>query len=329
MANNIDPKISIIVPVFNGKEYISKCLDTLHGQTLFDIEIIIVDDNSSEDIKTAIRDYLKDSRICYIRLENNCGPGGARNVGLKKATGKYIGFCDCDDWVDFNYYEQCFYYMEQNSADIGMLSLVRESDTSEKERIFKCHYEQFMKLDSDKTIKILTYQLSAGIKVIPPCTNKIYRKTFLNSISALFEERMYFQDVLFAFHTITQTNNIICIPKAEYHHYRRNDSIIQSFSKKHIDDFTKLFSLIRRYLRKNDLYERYCLNYYSLCSHFYNIIVKQIFQFVPEEKSKKEFLRLSFAALKKVVDFEEYFEFVSAEEIRRHIQPHISDTFLY
>jgi glycosyltransferase involved in cell wall biosynthesis len=323
------PMISIIVPVFNTKKQLPTCLDTLHAQTLKDFEVIIVDDHSTEDILSNIKDYLDDSRFIYIRLEKNRGPGGGRNEGLAQARGKYIGFCDSDDWVDLNYYQEGVAWMEQRQADIGMFSLVRESDIQTQEQLYKCRYVVFMELNSDISIKILTRQFNAGIKIIPACTNKIYRKSFLDSIEAKFEENMYFQDVLFSFHTLTKSNKIICIPNVEYHHYRRKDSIIQSFSSKHIDDFVKLFTLIKQYLQTNNLYDRYCFNYYKLCSHFYNIIIRQIFQFVVDEKDKKMYIRESFAGLKKVVDFDEYFEYVSAEELRRHIQPHIDDTFLY
>lgn len=329
MEKVTQPMVSVIVPVFNTLKQLPTCLDTLRAQTLKDFEVIIVDDHSSEDIFSHIKDYLDDSRFSYTRLKKNRGPGGGRNEGLSLAMGKYIGFCDSDDWVDLNYYQDGVTLMEQRQADIGMFSLVRESDIQTKNKLYKCRYDVFMELNSDIVIKILTYQFNAGIKIIPPCTNKIYRKSFLDSIEAKFEENMYFQDVLFAFHTLTKSNKIICIPNAEYHHYRRINSIIQSFSSKHINDFVKLFTLIKQYLQKTNLYDRYCHNYYKLCSHFYNIIIRQIFQFVADEKDKKMYIRESFTGLKKIVDFDEYFEYASAEELRRHIQPHIDDTFLY
>ncbi|MCL2064740.1 MAG: glycosyltransferase [Candidatus Cloacimonetes bacterium] len=329
MKKESQPMLSIIVPVFNTIKQLPTCLDTLLAQTLNSLEIIVVDDHSTDDIFTSIKNYLKDFRLSYIRLDKNRGPGGARNAGLARSIGKYVGFCDSDDWVDFNYYQEGIYLMEQYQADIGMYTFVRESDVPTREKLYKCRYDTFMELSPDIAFKTLTYQLNAGIKVIPPCTNKIYRKSFLDTIEANFEENMYFQDVLFTIHTFMKSNKIICIPNTEYHHYRRPNSIIQSFSSKHIKDFVKLFTLIKQYLQRENKYECYCLNYYKLCSHFYNIIIRQIFQFVADEKDKKTYIRESFAGLKQVVDFEEYFEYITAEELRRHIQPHINDTFLY
>lgn len=322
--------LSIIVPVHNTKKELVTCLDSLIHQTVKDFEIIIVDDNSDEDIQTIVASYSNMfTQIKYIRLNDSKGPGGARNIGLENAQGEYVGFCDSDDWVDLDYYEKGIYYMQKSNADIGMYSQLREYDYVPITPVYKCKYDSFMELTPDITLKIMTYQLSVGIKVIPPCINKIYKKKFLDQIEARFEEHMYFQDVLFAFHTILSSQKIICIPSTVYHHYKRSNSIIQSFDDKHIHDFQKLFILIKKYLKSKYLYENYIFNYYSLMDHFYNIIIREIFQFISDENIRKKYICKSFSALKDIVVLEEYMEYTSAEKLRQHIQPHINDTTLY
>lgn len=323
------PIISVIVPVRNTKEYLPICLDTMRSQTISSLEVLIIDDCSDQNIRKIVEPYLSDSRFRYYRLEQCLGPGGARNAGLDAASGKYIGFCDSDDWVDLNFYETAVKFMDRSGADIGMCTLMRETDGSAGDHIYKCKYDQAINLSPDIAIKIMTYQYDAGIKVIPPCTNKIYRKAFLDRFHVRFQNHMYFQDVLFAFQTFLQAGKIICIPNVRYHHFRRPDSIIQSFSSKHIDDFAQLFSLISAFLKEKGLYEQYQHNYYKLCEHFYNIIVREIFQFVQTENEKKQYLRASFVAFKQVVNLDEYLEYTTAEKLRQHIQPHILDTTLY
>ena len=325
----IYPKLSIIVPIYNTNKHLLTCLDNLQAQTLDSFEVLIIDDHSSDDLMPLLNQYLQDQRFKYKRLSMQKGPGGARNAGLEIAQGEYIGFCDSDDWVDLNYYEYSVNFMEKHQADIGMCTLVREADGYYREQLYKCKYDQFIKLTPDMAIKIMTYQFDSGIKVIPPCTNKIYRKKFLQSLDVHFEEHMFFQDVYFSFQTILRANMVICIPHVRYHHYRRAHSIIQSFEQKHIDDFCRLFTLIRDFLKAEGLYKRYCFNYYKLCEHFYNIIIRQIFEFVKYEEERKRYMLLSFKALKQIVKLEEYFEYASAEELRLHIQPHITDTTLY
>lgn len=323
------PLLSVIIPVHNAISYLQTCLDSICMQAISNIEIIVIDDASDDDIYSLIQKYEKDHNLIYKKLSIQSGPGGARNVGLDIASGKYIGFCDSDDWIDYNYYSVAINYMETNGADIGMCTQVREYDYQLNKKIYKCKYTEFFAITPDIAFRTMTYQYQNGIKVIPPCINKIYRHDFLKKYHFRFEENMYFQDVYFSCQTILHANKIICIPNVEYHHYKRNNSIIQSFNQKHTDDFSRLFTLIRDYLKTEDLYETYCFNYYRFLEHFYNIIIREIFEFVVDDNVRKEHIAYSFRKVKPLINFKEYMEFMSAEEIRQHIQPQIKDTTLY
>ncbi len=91
------PKVSIIVPVYNVEKYLSTCLDSLINQTLKDIEIICINDGSTDNSLNILNEYAqKDTRIIVINKENS-GPGSCRNLGIEKATGEYIQFVDSDD----------------------------------------------------------------------------------------------------------------------------------------------------------------------------------------------------------------------------------------
>jgi len=327
MAAN--PTISVIVPVHNTKECLQTCLDTLISQTISSLEVLIIDDCSDQNISEIAAPYLADPRFRYYRLDQCLGPGGARNAGLDAASGKYIGFCDSDDWIDYNYYSVATTYMESSGADIGMCTQVREYDYWHNKKVYKCKYNEFLTVTKDVAFRTMTYQYQNGIKVIPPCINKIYRHDFIKKYHFRFERDMYFQDVYFSCQTLLHANKIICIPDVEYHHYKRNDSIIQSFDQKHMDDFAKLFTLIRDYLKTENLYETYCFNYYKFLEHFYNIIIREIFEFVVNDKERKTYIAYSFSKIKPLINFKEYIEFTSAEEIRQHIQPHITDTTLF
>ena len=102
-----NPKVSIIIPVYNVEQYLPKCLDSIINQTLKDIEIICINDGSIDNSLSILKEYAsKDDRIIIIDKENE-GQGIARNLGIKKAKGKYIGFVDPDDWVDIQMFEKC------------------------------------------------------------------------------------------------------------------------------------------------------------------------------------------------------------------------------
>ena len=96
-----DPKISIIVPVFNSADYLRRCLNSLINQSLKEIEILIVDDCSTDNSIEIIEEYLrKSNQIIFIKNETNVLPGVIRNNGVQMAKGKYIMFVDSDDWID-------------------------------------------------------------------------------------------------------------------------------------------------------------------------------------------------------------------------------------
>lgn len=326
-----DCLLSVIVPVYNTKQYLARCMDALVAQTLCDMEIIIIDDCSDENIEEVILPYIESNckKIYFERLNHRVGPGGARNRGIEIATGKYIAFCDSDDWVDVTYYDVCVETMERYNACMGMCSLVRVYDYMQKKTLYKCKYEHEIHLNGDYALKIMTKQIDVEFLIIPSTINKIYRRSFLDEIKLRFVEERLFEDLLFSFISVMNAKKIICIPTVLYHHYKRPNSIVQSFDKKHIDDFIDIFSLLKNHLELVGCYEKYMFNYYKFLEQFYNLIVREIFEFVIDEKQQKDYLAYSFQKIKNLIVFEEYMEYTTAEQLRQHIQPHISDTTIY
>lgn len=323
-------KASVIITTHNTEKYLFKCIDSIINQTLPDIEIIIVDDASTDNTpKIAENLALQYDNILFLPLSISCGPGGARNKALLQATGEYISFIDSDDWVDLNYLEMMYNKAKQLNADIVTCSLMREYDYNISSPLYKCKYDQDYVLSGETAFRIMTNEYNYGIKFLPSALNKIYKKTFLTDNSLKFPENIYFEDQPFSYSCTLAANKVICIPNVVYHHYKRSGSIVQSFSQKNIDDMMTAYKMIKDYLYKNNIYEKFRFNYYSSLQHFYNLIVRQIFEFVTDENTKKTYLKYSFTQLKKLVTVDEYVDFLSAEELRKHIQPHIVDTTIY
>ena len=112
------PKVSIIIPVFNVEMYLKECLDSVLGQTLKDIEVICVDDGSTDASPQMLREYAeKDERLKIIYQENK-GAGTARNVGMKEARGKYLFFMDSDDYCALDFLEKTTKYADEKKSDI-------------------------------------------------------------------------------------------------------------------------------------------------------------------------------------------------------------------
>ena len=323
------PIMSIVIPIHKYEAYFDKCLDFLVAQTLSNIEIIIVDDCSENAISNYIPQYLNDCRLKYVRLNCKSGPGGARNKGIDMSNGTYITFCDSDDWIDLNYCQKACEMLDLTNADIAMCGQIREYDTPTKTPLYKCRYDTFYELSGEMAFQLMTYNYHSEIRVIPPCNNKIYRRTFLENNYFRFQENVYFQDTIFSVETILNCKKIICVPNVLYHHYRRKGSIIQSFDQKHINDFKNLGVSIRQYLINNNIYNKYSKNYYNLITHFYGVIIREIFQFVTDDYQRKENMLQTLSIFEEIIDKEEYIKFLTAEHLRQHLVPNMEDTTLY
>lgn len=322
--------LSVIIPIKDTLPYFKKCLDSMVSQTCQNIEIIVVDDNSKQNIKDFLLSY-NDDRIIYIKCDKTLGPGGARNRGIDIACGRYIAFCDSDDWVDLNYYERIINYMDKYELDIVMTSMKREFPIScDNTETYMCKYNQKYSLSPEIALKILSKEYNEfEIKIVPACMNKIYRKQFLSNINARFEEGVYFQGVLFTVYTFLRTNKIEILPDVEYHHFRRANSVVQSFDEKHIVDFGNCCRTLRKYFYDSNTFELFKFSYYCLCNKYFNLIVQEMFEYVHSEKEIKKYLQQLLNLYIENVDISDLFEFLSAEEIRQHIQPNLTDTKLY
>ena len=322
-------KYSIIIIIKNTKKYLSKCLDSVVNQTFRDFEIIIVDDCSDESSQDIVKQYQSVTfPLQYIYLKKSIGPGGARNRGLEAAKGDYVLFIDSDDWIDVDCLQKATPILEQYQADIGMYSLVRNYDMMLTEPYYKCKYDDIQILNGITAFKIMSGKYDFGITISPSPVNKIYKRNYLIDNKITFLEEVYYEDIFWGFRTLLANGKVVTIPITKYHHYKRMGSIVQSLSEKHFNDLEKIFIIIKKFMKEQSIYDEYAFDYYKIFERFYNLLIRQIFEFSQSEEERKRWLIYSFHTLKKVVSVTEYMTYFSAEEIRRHLQPHITDTTL-
>lgn len=319
------PLVSVIIPVFNTEEYLEKCLDSIVNQSLADIEILVINDCSEGDTEAVLDKYASNSKIKYHKLNKNIGLGAVRNLGIKKATGKYVTFCDSDDWVDFFLYEYMASALENTKSEIAICGILKEFPYGDKS-VIKSSFEKEIVLNADTAFKIMTFQYDFGITITPSANNKMIRKSFLDKHEISFAERVYYEDLYFSFKTLLLTDKVVCIPKYYYHYFRRDKSIIISISKYHIDSFYHVFKQLKDFLKFNNLFNEYKYNYYKFGERFYNLIIRQIFEFGGDDRIKKELLEYSVNHVKKLITMREFFEYTSAEKLRKHLQPYITNT---
>lgn len=322
-----NPILSVIVPVDGTEAYVRKCLDSIINQTFADIEIIVVNDWSPGNIDQIMLPYLERPNIKYVKPDKKLYIGGARNLGMTKAAGKYITFCDSDDWLDLSMYEEMIGAMEETGADIATCSLFREY-TDHQNGIYKCFYDRRYILDGTLAFKIFTFQYQFEIIIVGQVTNKIYRQDFIHENGLYFLDELYYEDLDYNFRAILHAKRFICVPHVRYHHLRRENSFVQSISQKHISDFFAIFKEIKIHLNERNCYEEYKFNFYAFAERFYNLLIRQIFEFELDDARRKEMLAYSFSFLPLVFNLEEFMQYSAAEKIRKHLQPYISDTII-
>ena len=189
-----NPRVSVIVPVYNGEKYIERCLYYLISQTIKDIEIIIVNDGSTDNTMNIVEKIAKkDGRIKILEQENKL-QGSARNKGLSIAKGEYIGFCDADDYIDYEYYEKLYKTAKKYDADIALAENVRVSNTKYKPRL---NIKQELVF-----VDILDKFNACNQKKNECPTNKIYRTSYLLENNILFPEGVYCEDKLFSVQSV-------------------------------------------------------------------------------------------------------------------------------
>lgn len=216
--------ISIIVPVYNSKDRITKCIASILNQTYKNIEILMVDDGST-DGSGLICDGLVEENpgICRVIHQKNMGVSAARNVAIANARGEYIGFVDSDDYIEPNFLEKLFAAMEQNDADI----VVSYFNVIKGDEIFppKMEPKDTLYYDTNHDDVFLNFFNSKrGITTV--LWNKIYRKELFNNIA--FKEGAKYEDKLIMHHLLDRAKRIVYINYYGYHYWISADGITSS-----------------------------------------------------------------------------------------------------
>ncbi|MEH7356562.1 glycosyltransferase family 2 protein [Neobacillus drentensis] len=248
----MNPKISIIVPVFNVEPYIHECIKSILNQSFKDFELILVNDGSSDRSGDICDEYSKEDERIFVIHKKNGGQSSARNRGINAAKGDYIGFIDSDDWIHSDMYKILYEKASETEADITACNIV-EYQKDGTERLF-CYdntdhlYDRNAAMNEIYLNERLTYS---------PC-NKIYKRELFNGIR--FKEGYILEDMDFAYKIIHQSNKIYYTGQALYYYrYNDNSTLRKTFSKKRLDE----------YQVRKDMYSFYLEHYPNQANEVY------------------------------------------------------------
>ena len=221
-----NPKISVIVSVYNTEKYIEKCLDSLLNQTYSNIEIVVINDCSTDGSLKILKKYAKKyDNMILIENKENKGLSYSRYVGLEKATGEYIGYIDSDDYVDSTYYEQMMKAIKKEKSEIAIADMkIVYEDGSFPDYVSKgCNGEV-------NTLNIIKNGLAAS------ACNKLFKREIIDKYK--FSEGKLNEDLAVILPSIVAAKKISYVENNNYYYVQHTGSIQNSrFSDRRFDIF--------------------------------------------------------------------------------------------
>ena len=254
--------VSVIVPFYNVENYIEKCLNTLVHQTLEDIEIILVNDGSTDRSMVVVKKFLEQypDKITYLEKENG-GLSDARNYALPYAKGEYIAFLDSDDYVEKTMYKDMYELAKKEDSDMVECNFYWEYPNKKKEDIGVVYNGKKEMLEK---VRVVAW-------------NKLIKKEVLEKSKVTFPKGYRYEDVEFTYKLIPYLDKVSFLKKPCVHYIQREGSISNNQNERNKEIFDVLEHVIDFY-KENDLYEEYKdeLEYvyvrYAFCSSLLRIV---------------------------------------------------------
>lgn len=219
--------VSAIVPVYNSEKFLEVCIQSLKNQTLNDIEMIFINDGSTDNSLEILEKYQKlDNRIIIINQENK-GPSVARNAGLRIAKGEYISFIDSDDWINENMYQEMYQNAQENNSDAVICDMKLIGKNNEL-------YINGITLNipfynKEKVLQHIYQELLSNSQ-FNSAANKLYKSRIIKSHNISFNKEIYYaEDWLFNVDFFDKVSNVSYINKAFYYYRRGHESSSSSY----------------------------------------------------------------------------------------------------
>ena len=296
------PKVSVIVPVYNTEKYLDRCLESLINQTFKDIEIIIVNDGSTDNSEEIIKKYVKQyPDIMKYIFQKNQGLSSARNNGVKLATGKYISFVDSDDYIDVDLYKNLENIM---NGDIDLIKFKMVKTDENLKNLQKIEGPVFGPIDGQEAFNLLVFK---DILLEPACIYLYKRETYLKN-KFQFSEKKYHEDFGLIPIILIKSKKVVSVDIYGYYYVQSNSSIT-----------------------RNDNYEKQKKSAYDLLYHYDNL-QKQIKNIKPKTRENilQYYTNSILLATKKLnkKDINKYIKEIKKRKLTDNIKPKNMKTFI-
>lgn len=271
--------LSIIIPVYNAEKFLENCLNSIINQTFKDYEVILINDGSTDDSKTICQRYETTfDNISYIETENN-GPSHARNIGLKYAKGKYIGFVDADDYIDKNMYRELINSAEEYKAEITICEYIRVWQNG-KQIISNNSISENILIESQIKDKLLRNYYTNNTEMLASPCNKIYLREFILNSKINFNQNLIRGEDWWFNLLLYENASRISFINIPLYMYRQDN--MNSIMKKMSINYYEEWKTAREYLnKKNEVYQfkmDYNIYYQELLMNIHALLINIVKQ---------------------------------------------------
>lgn len=278
------PKVSIIIAAYNTEKYIRTALDSIFNQTLEEIEVIVVDDGSTDSTKDIIESFRKKYEFKYISHSTNKKLGQARNEGIKNATGEYIMFVDSDDYIIPTAAEELYNEATDDNADIVIFDYVLKRLNKNKRELVSTNFEDGQIIPREVALKELLMQKN-GIKGY--ACMKFFKTSLIKENNIMFDDRLStLEDVLFSFIAFFYSEKVKYVNRYLYYYYKRLGSNTNQINTNAIDSYKSVVDQIKRFMLKNKILSNNINEYNGMVNRHFSMVMNKIIylQHTREEK---------------------------------------------
>lgn len=259
-------KISVVIPVYNKEKFIGKCIDSVLGQSYKNLEVIIINDGSTDDSDKIIEEYARlDTRILHIQIENH-GRSYARNLGIEKATGEYVSFIDADDTIPSDYYQKLIDYSDASHNEMLVCEMQIISSNGKK-RIASQIGNARVTVDKKYISNYIS--TNGGLLGTSSC-NKLFLLKTIRDSNIRYPNMLIGEDFIFVVENLKHTNEVVMTNNTYYCYYMHQESTMHSFDDKY---FEGLYELINFFSNQKGQY-KCCFAAANIKNYFKIIIAK-------------------------------------------------------
>lgn len=303
--------ISVVIPLYNSEKYIARCIESVINQSFKSIEVIIIDDNSSDNSSIIVASYLeKNHNIKYIKNNSQFGVSYCRNIGLHNVDSKYIMFLDSDDWIDLNCLSRAIEKFNSND-DIDIVVWEIKTALQDLKICERYQYAYDNILTSNMALSLLSHTFANEYFLSPLVGCKLFKTSFLIKNKIKFIDTFY-EDDIFSFLAIYYANKIGIVTGCSLYYYQHPKSLTHNFSEKHIHDLFITFKTLYDVINKNQNPLRGKESFYRYLQKCMNSLLKRLEDCISNIDESNKYKALFLADFSSTINIEEYYMFCSS-----------------